>query len=253
MSIQLPAALLAQLRPEGRAILTRGAQNMGAIPFRLQAGPGGALQGYNLTLDSGGASGFTLTTVVPSGVGADQRVRLRKVSGAGASATAGWFGLPTVGMILSPTAGWVMAWISALTIGTVGRGGSLVGATFAGDFEPDGVGNGRGWTKGSGDSADLRWYNGVPGVTVPLTGGTLPTDGRRCLKVMGVAAGSGQLYACLIDLANMTVADERVTTAPAVVVALEDNASPGPLGAGQPSCTEEFEFIEGSLEVRSLL
>lgn len=249
--IVLPAALLAQLRPEGVAIAGR-AQTLGDVPFELRPGVGGALEGYGIVLGDGGATGYTDSTVAPSGLGEDLYVRARRISGAGAANTAGRFGLPGA-RNLSPAAGWCAAWVSAGALSAAeNRGADEVGENFAADssFEPDRVVNGRGWTKGSGAASIWRWYDGTPGTTVACTGSALADD-RRYLHLMGSAAGSGLLYACKVDLRDGVIADQRVTTHPAALLGFELNRSGRASGSG-PSVQLDVEFIIGSLGVRRL-
>lgn len=248
---QLPAALLAQLSPELRAIASRP-HTLGYQPFRVRVGAAGALVQSGIALGDGGATGYTDSTVTPTGIGADQHVRWRRRSGPSAGNTAGLFGLPSA-LNLSSAAGWCAAWISAGALAAPeNRGGDLIGENFAADasFEPNRVVNGRGWVKASGAASIWVWYDGTPGVTVACTGSAPCNDDRRYLHLMGTAAGSGVLHAAKVDLRNLVIADQRVTSAPAVLTGFELNRSARASGSGG-TVDLEMESMHGSRGVRS--
>lgn len=249
---------LATLQPVGRQILQVGARNVGRIPFGLQPDINGALRMRGMVLDRGGAIPASTTTLPPDPLAAEalRSLNVTSVSTDAAGGTAGWFGIPTIARTLCANTGFVVRCVAALNIGTVGRGGLLAGEDFAVDFEPDGVIGGFGLTKGSGDAAALRFYFGVPGVSITLANSAL-TDGRKFDWIVGVNAGATVGYSLLIDLASASAPvrlDERMFLIPsrANPKGLELNASPGPLGSGQPASTIRFYLVEGSHVVRGL-
>lgn len=251
-------AFLATLQPIGQQILRVGPRNVGRIPFRIKPGVGGALSMRGMVLDRGGATPASTTTLSPDPLAAEalRSLNVTSVSTDAAGGTAGWFGIPTIARTLCPSTGFVARAIAALNIGTVGRGGLLAGENFAVDFEPDGVVGGFGLTKGSGDAAALRFYFGVPGVSITLANPAL-TDGRKFDWVVAVNAGATVGYSLLIDLASAAAPvrlDERMFLIPsrANPKGLELNASPGPLGAGQPASTIRLYLVEGSHIVSGL-
>jgi len=250
---------LATLRAPGRYILERGAQALGAVPFDAMPGISGALSVGGLSFDNGGATPASQVTTLPisGGTEPERHLHVRLTSGDGWTETAGLFGVPSLARYLSATVGFAAQWITGGGVTTAGRGGDLLGETFAGDYEPDGVVGGFGWTKGSGDAATWRWYSGTAGVTAACTG-SAPADDRRYMNVLACAAGqTTAAYALKIDLSDPAVpviADERLFTVPRAteMKGFELNRSPGPAASGQTAVILRFYSLSGSLVVPSI-
>lgn len=251
-------AFLATLQPIGQQILRVGPTRVGRIPFRIQPDIGGALSMRGMQLDRGGATPASTITRSPDPLAAEalRSLHVESISGDAAASTAGFFGIPTIARVLCASTGFVARCVAALNIGTIGRGGLLAGETFAVNFEPDEVVGGFGVTKGSGDAAQLRFYFGVPGVSIQLANPAL-TDGRKFDWIVAVNAGSPVGYSLLIDLASRAAPvrlDERMFLIPsrANPKGLEENASPGNAASGQPASTIRMYLTEGSHVVRGL-
>lgn len=253
-------AFLATLLPEIANILRTGAPNMGSVPFHLEPGVNGALEGYGFVFPASTPASRTTQLPAVSGTAIERLLRVRLVGGLTAGSTAGLFGFASERTMCAST-GFVARWVTAGALPlAANRGGDLLGEAFAADgsFEPHRVVGGMGWVKASGAASTWRWYNGTPGTTVACTG-TAPADARLYDHVIAVAAGSTTGVAVLIDLtdeSNPVIADQRTFTVPSPGNAKSAELNRSDIASGtSPGPAVELNVVvfEGSLGVPSLL
>lgn len=257
-------AFLRTLRPELRAILSRGPQRMGLEPFCVRPGAAGALAATNMPLVDGGLPPASQVTTLPDpeGSGVEQLLHLLITSGTTDTTPAGLFGLPTAAMRFACAAGFVARLIWAPTSTAAGRGGCFLAENFAVDnsFRPERARRGLGYVKIQGAPAEFVAYEGTPDTTfAPAV--AMPCDGR--VWDMGLACAaqnpSGEVLALrwAIDLSDRDAPvlcdDVEFPVSDADVVrGGELNMSAG-TGSGLTAVSQAFVVFEGAQIVRSLL